>query len=87
MLLLQLARFFTFLACTGPSSSQDRWEENPSIGPYTLAVCIAALVTGAEFLTEPARNFALGLADFWNANLERSTVHRSQSGWGSPAIN
>jgi glucoamylase len=67
-------RALSFLACTGPSSPQDRWEENPGIGPYTLAVCIAALVTGAEFLTEPARSFALGLADFWNANLERWTV-------------
>jgi glucoamylase len=69
-----IRRALSFLACTGPSSPQDRWEENPGIGPYTLAVCIAALVTGAEFLTEPARSFALSLADFWNANLERWMV-------------
>jgi glucoamylase len=69
-----IRRALSFLACTGPSSPQDRWEENPGIGPYTLAVCIAALVAGAEFLTEPARSFALGLADFWNANLERWMV-------------
>lgn len=69
-----IRRALSFLACTGPSSPQDRWEENPGIGTYTLAVCIAALVTGAEFLTGPARIFALGLADFWNANLERWTV-------------
>jgi glucoamylase len=67
-------RALSFLARTGPSSPQDRWEENPGIGPYALAVCIAALVTGAEFLTEPARTFALGLADFWNASIERWTV-------------
>jgi glucoamylase len=71
-----IGRALSFLACTGPSSPQDRWEENPGIGPYTTAVCIAALVTGAEFLAAPARSFALGLADFWNANLERWTfVH------------
>lgn len=69
-----IGRALSFLACTGPSSTQDRWEENAGIGTYTLAVCIAALVTGAEFLPEPARSFALGLADFWNANLEMWTV-------------
>ena len=69
-----IRRALSFLACTGPSSPQDRWEENLGIGPYTLAICIAALVTGAEFLAEPARSFALGLADFWNANIERWTV-------------
>jgi glucoamylase len=69
-----IRRALSFLACMGPSSPQDRWEENPGISPYTLAVCIAALVAGAEFLTEPAKSFALGLADFWNANLERWTV-------------
>jgi glucoamylase len=69
-----IRRALSFLACTGPSSPQDRWEENAGISTYTLAVCIAALVTGAEFLTGPARNFALALADFWNANLEKWTV-------------
>ena len=69
-----IRRALSFLACRGPSSPQDRWEESPGIGTYTLAVCIAALVTGAKFLTGTARIFALGLADFWNANLERWTV-------------
>jgi glucoamylase len=72
-----IRRALSFLARTGPSSMQDRWEENAGVSTYTLAVCIAALVTGAEFLLEPARSFALGLADFWNTNLERWTVVHS----------
>jgi glucoamylase len=69
-----IRRALSFLARTGPSSTQDRWEENAGISTYTLAVCIAALVTGAEFLPEPARAFALGLADFWNSNIEKWLV-------------
>ncbi len=72
-----IRRALSFLARTGPSSQQDRWEENPGIGPFTLSVCIAALVTGAAFLEEPAREFALSLADFWNASLESWTTVRN----------
>ena len=71
-----ITRALSFLARTGPSTSQDRWEENDGISTYTLAVCIGALVTGAAFLPEPARDFALAIADFWNANIERWTVVR-----------
>jgi glucoamylase len=69
-------RALGFLARTGPSSSQDRWEENAGISVYTLSVCIAALVAGAAFLSEPAKGFALALADFWNANVETWTTVR-----------
>jgi glucoamylase len=63
-------RALGYIARTGPSSGQDRWEENEGISPFTLAVSIAALVTGAEFLAPPARDWALALADFWNAQIE-----------------
>ena len=69
-----IRRALSFIARTGPSSQQDRWEENPGISPFTVSVCIAALVTGAEFLDEPAREFALSLADFWNAKIESWTT-------------
>jgi glucoamylase len=69
-------RALSFIAGNGPSSPQDRWEENLGINTYTLAVCIAALVAGAEFLPEPARDFALALADFWNSRLESWTAVR-----------
>ena len=67
-------RALSFIARTGPSSQQDRWEENPGISPFTLSVCISALVAGASFLPDPASRFALSLADFWNANLENWTT-------------
>ena len=59
-----------FIARYGPCSEQDRWEEDPGINTFTIAVCVAALVAGAPFLDEPARSVALELADFWNANVE-----------------
>lgn len=69
-------RALGYIARTGPSTVQDRWEENEGINPFTLAVSIAALVTGAEFLTAPASRWALALADFWNAQIEAwSTVN------------
>jgi len=61
-----------YIAHNGPASPQDRWEENAGISPFTLSVCIAALVAGAEsgLLEEGNRAYALSLADDWNARLE-----------------
>jgi glucoamylase len=67
-------RALSFIAANGPSSPQDRWEENGGINTFTLSVCIAALVAGADFLPQPAKGFALTLADFWNARLESWTA-------------
>ncbi len=64
----------TFIARTGPSSTQDRWEENAGINGFTLAASITALVAGAEFLSEPSRSAALAVADFWNANIDAWTA-------------
>jgi glucoamylase len=64
-------RALSFIARTGPASAQDRWEENDGINPFTLSVCIAALVAGAPFVkTQQSKNLALMFADFWNANIE-----------------
>ena len=59
-----------FIAPTGPSTAQDRWEENEGINAFTLAVSIAALVAGAELLPTPACDWARALADFWNSQIE-----------------
>ena len=67
-------RAVRFIALTGPSSDQDRWEEDCGVNPFTLAVCIAALVCGAEFLGGADREFALRVADFWNARAEAWTT-------------
>lgn len=69
-----IQRALSFIARNGPSSPQDRWEENAGVNTYTLAACIAALVTGAAFLPQPAADFALTLADFWNSRLESWTA-------------
>ena len=59
-----------FVARNGPASEQDRWEENPGINPFTLAVAIAGLVAASPWLEADERAFALDLADDWNARLE-----------------
>ena len=82
-----IRRALAFLAQTGPSSQQDRWEENPGISPFTVSVCIAALVTGAAFLSAPARQFALSLADFWNSKLETWTTVSNTALAGRAGVN
>ena len=54
------------IARLGPSSDQDRWEENPGISAFTLPVLIAALVAAAPWLDGNARDYALDLADDWS---------------------
>jgi len=63
-------RALGYIARTGPSTQQDRWEENEGINAYTLATMISALVAGAALLPSPEADWALALADFWNANIE-----------------
>lgn len=69
-------RAVEFIACNGPVSPQDRWEENSGVNTFTLAVCIAALVSGSRFLDAGSEAFALELADYWNARLEDWTAVR-----------
>ena len=70
-------RALRFIARTGPASDQDRWEEDAGVNTFTLAVCIAALVAGAPLLPPRARDTALELADYWNAQLDDWTAVRS----------
>src|SRR5205807_899128 len=37
-----------FVACNGPVTQQDRWEEDPGYSPFTLAAEIAGLLVAAE---------------------------------------
>ncbi len=67
-------RALGFIARTGPASDQDRWEEDAGVNPFTLAVCIAALVAGAPFVDSTTREFLLALADDWNARIEDLTA-------------
>jgi glucoamylase len=63
-------RALCFIAREGPVTGQDRWEEDPGVNTFTLAIAVAALVDGSAFLDGDARNFALLLADNWNARLD-----------------
>jgi glucoamylase len=59
-----------FIARTGPTSPQDRWEENSGVSPFTLAVTIAALIAAAPWLESAQRAYVLALAEDWNERLE-----------------
>src|SRR5207302_3606264 len=63
-------RALGYIARTGPSTQQDRWEENAGINAFTLATTIAAFVSGAALLPSPECDWALALGDFWNAQIE-----------------
>jgi len=67
-------RALGFIATNGPLSSQDRWEENSGVNTFTMAVCIAALVSGAQFLSSAEEGFMLELADYWNVHLDDWTA-------------
>ena len=67
-------RSLAFIVHNGPASDQDRWEENAGVNTYTLTICIAALVSGAQFLAGDERDTALAIADYWNSRIEDWTV-------------
>jgi glucoamylase len=71
-----IERALGFIARNGPTTDEDRWEEDAGINAFTLAVCIAALVCGAASLDAAARDTALRIADDWNARIEEWTVAR-----------
>lgn len=79
-----------FLVRHGPSTGQDRWEENSGYTPATIAVEIAALLAAADIadrLDEPAiAGFLRDTVDAWNADLERwlyvsGTELAKKTGW------
>ena len=71
-----ITRAASFIARTGPATSQDRWEETAGLSPSTLAPVVAALVVAAGHLPEPAASYCLELADDWNASIEDWTFAR-----------
>jgi len=69
-------RALSYIVRNGPASDQDRWEETSGLNTFTLAVCIAALVAGAQYMPADARDLALDFADYWNSRLEDWTAVR-----------
>ncbi|MDQ2668111.1 MAG: glycoside hydrolase family 15 protein [Gemmatimonadota bacterium] len=69
-----------FLLRHGPSTGQDRWEENGGYSTFTLAVEVSAMLVAADF-AERAGEKELGTmlrntADAWNARIEEWTYVR-----------
>jgi glucoamylase len=59
-----------FVVRSGPSSDQDRWEENAGISPFTIAVAISALIAAAPWLSPEEKEYAIDLANDWNDRIE-----------------
>ncbi len=61
----------------GPSSPQDRWEEDAGLTAFTLASIIAALLIAADMADENHQSllgtFLRETADAWNDSIERWT--------------
>ena len=57
-------RALGYIARTGPSSAQDRWEENEGINAFTSAVTIAALVAGAPIAAGARTGLGAGARRF-----------------------
>ncbi|CAN5665282.1 hypothetical protein BH20ACI4_BH20ACI4_25930 [soil metagenome] len=67
-----------FIVKNGPSTPQERWEEEAGYSPSTIAAEIAGLVCAAEIARkngdETSANLYLKTADEWQANIEKWTV-------------
>jgi len=64
-----------YIAQKGPSSPQDRWEEDAGLAPYTLACMIAALLIAADTADanqeQALASYLRETADSWNDSIER----------------
>jgi glucoamylase len=78
-----------FLIHEGPTTAQDRWEEQRGYSPSTLAAHITALVCGAEFIASRGdtvtAEFVRDYADFLESHVETWTV--TTQGTLVPGIN
>lgn len=59
-----------YIVKNGPMSAQDRWEENPGVNPFTLAMAVTALLAATDFLDPHERDYVASLADCWNERIE-----------------
>ncbi|MGH6737039.1 MAG: glycoside hydrolase family 15 protein [Methyloceanibacter sp.] len=82
-----IKRAVGFVCRHGPSTNQDRWEENSGLNSFTLAVAIASLVEGSVFLDGAAKEHALRVADYWNAQIEAWSFVRGTSLAGQAGVN
>jgi glucoamylase len=66
-----------FVACNGPVTQQDRWEEDPGYSPFTLAAEITGLLVAADIADRQneavVASFLRETADLWYTNLDHWT--------------
>ncbi len=69
-----------FVLRHGPFTQQDRWETTPGYSPYTMAVQVAALLVGADWLDLRGESgqaqFLRETADAWNDSIDELTYVR-----------
>jgi len=67
-------RAASFIACNGPVTQQDRWEEDAGYSPFTLAVEVAGLLAAADVADAVGQgesaSYLRDLADSWNEHIE-----------------
>lgn len=68
-----ISRAAGYLARNGPITSQDRWEENAGLSPFTIAVVIVALIAASEFVDHESAEYLHSLVDCWNERIEEWT--------------
>ena len=63
-----------YIVCKGPSTQEDRWENERGYTPFTLASVIAALLVAADLAQEQSEpevaTYLRETADAWNAAVE-----------------
>jgi glucoamylase len=63
-----------FIVRNGPSTEQDRWEEDAGLSTFTVAVEIAALLVAADLADDcgeaPVARYLRETADAWNDGIE-----------------
>lgn len=65
-----VGRALAYIVRHGPLIAGPGWERAGRLDAHVLGACIAALVTGARFIDQHPRAFALAVADYWNRGLE-----------------
>jgi glucoamylase len=72
-----IKKAISVLVMNGPSTQQDRWEEESGLSCFTLATEITALLGAASLAeknNEPAiARYCLETADYWNSRIENWT--------------
>ncbi len=70
-------RAASFIVRNGPSTEQDRWEENAGLSPFTVAVQVAGLLVAADLADRRGETdvaaYLRDTADAWNACIDEST--------------